>query len=134
MLPLREPVKVLFMVLLLLVDIVLLLPLPARKLPAVEVFVTTDELEELVGFGSPVAVPELLPDDSEDLPEAFDLRCLDEDETLFPLPDELVEPAANVLLVILMLVADVDAEFMVESISFSGDEHESEEVSCCTGL
>lgn len=133
-LPLIELVKELLMVLLLLVEIVLLLLLPVRKLPAVEVFVTTAEVDELVEFGSPVAVAEVLPDDTEDLPDAFDLRCFDEDETVFPPLDKLEELAAKVLLVILMLVADVDAEFMVESISFSGDEHESEEVSCCTGL
>lgn len=132
-----------------------LLLFPGRKPTAVDVLPATppapalaeveEELEEL---GKPAAVAlELLPDedsDDEDLPEAFDLRCLNEDETLLPPPLPLPLPLVrldkppllppNVLLVILMLVADVEAEFMVESISFSGDEHESEEVSCCMGL
>lgn len=129
-----------------------LVPLPGRKLPAVEEFPTTPALEddeELEVFGTPAAVAlELLPDednDDDDFPEAFDLRCLNVDETLLPpaLPPPLERlekpllpppPPPNVLLVILMLVADVEAEFIVESISFSGDEHESEEVSCCMGL
>lgn len=128
-----------------------LLLLPGRKLPAVEEFPTTPALEEdeeeLEVFGTPAAVAlELLPDDDndeDDFPEAFDLRCLNEDETLLPpvlppplerLEKPLLPPPPNALLVILMLVADVEAEFIVESISFSGDEHESEEVSCCMGL
>lgn len=131
-----------------------LLLLPGRKPLAVDVLPATpppalDEVdEELEAFGKPAAVAlELLPEednDDDDFPEAFDLRCLNEDETLLPpplpLPLPLVRldkpplPPPNVLLVILMLVADVEAEFMVESISFSGDEHESEEVSCCMGL
>lgn len=132
-LPPTAPAKLLLMALLLLLAELLLL-LPDRKLFAVEGVAATPELEVLEEFGRPVAAAELLPDDIDDLPEAFDLRCLDEDETLLPLLDRLVELAANVLLLILMLVAEVEAEFMVESISFSGDEHESEEVSCCTGL
>lgn len=131
-----------------------LLLLPGRKPLAVDALPATpppalDEVdEELEEFGKPAAVAlELLPDedsDDDDFPEAFDLRCLNEDETLLPplpplpLPPPRLDkpplPPPNVLLVILMLVADVEAEFMVESISFSGDEHESEEVSCCMGL
>lgn len=134
-----------------------LLLFPGRKPPAVDVLPATpppalEEVEEeLEALGKPAAVAlELLPDedsDDEDFPEAFDLRCLNEDETLLPPPPpplplplplvRLDKPPLlppNVLLVILMLVADVEAEFMVESISFSGDEHESEEVSCCMGL
>lgn len=85
----------------------------------------------------------------DDLLEALLLRCLDDDETPLPLPlpppeipaPELVFRTLLVapdplplLLVILMLVAEVAEEFMVESISFSGDEQESEEVSCWMGL
>ena len=65
--------------------------------------------------------------------EAFDLRCLVEDTVVDDEDDEL---AAFMCVVILMLVADVDdaVAFMVESISFSDDDPESEEVSWVMGL
>lgn len=116
----------------LLLTALLLLLLPGRKLPAVEVLPGTPALDELKGF--PRFPVDVALEDNDDFPDEFDLRCLDDDETLLPPLETLVELAVSVLLVILMLVAEVDAEFMVESISFSGDEHESEEVSCCMGL
>lgn len=124
--------------------LVLLLLLPGRRLPPAGGLPEPPVFAELDAFAvTPVDEDEelLLLLLLDDLLEALLLRCLDDDETPLPLPEipapELVLRALLVapvplplLLVILMLVAEVAEEFMVESISFSGDEQESEEVSC----
>lgn len=66
-------------------------------------------------------------DDDDDCLVAFeDFLCLDDDD----------EDEEAIFVVILMLVAEVDeaVALMVESISFSGDEPESDDVSWLMGL
>lgn len=92
-----------------------------------------DVLFRLCGTDEGIFPPVLLVPDPADVDclVAFeDLRCFDDDE------DDDDDNVGVTLVVILMLVADVEEAIAltVESISFSGDDPESEDVSWLMGL
>lgn len=86
------------------------------------------------------SIPELLELVDEDVCfVAFeDLRCFDDvdDDDVDKVDNAADDVGADKFVVILMLVADVDEAIalIVESISFSGDDPESEDVSWAMGL
>lgn len=104
-------------------ELVFRLAEPVPPKPALEVLLRlcTEELVRLPVLLGPTEVDD---DDDDDCLVAFeDLRCFDDDD------DD--DAGAKFVVVILMLVADVEeaVALIVESISFSGDEPESEDVS-----
>lgn len=104
-------------------ELVFRLAEPVPPKPPLEVLLRlcTEELVRLPVLLGPTEVDD---DDDDDCLVAFeDLRCFDDDD------DD--DAGAKFVVVILMLVADVEeaVALIVESISFSGDEPESEDVS-----